>query len=463
MTNRIIRGCGTAWRRLVRPAAIAAAAALGVGGCSGILDVDNPNNVGVEALDNPSIAHSLVNGAETSTVRALTAILAPYGTATDELTWVGSRDAYNQIDDGRTSDPGNEFVDAANFYLNESRWMADEAIIRLEQFETDKKLADSLELARAYLIGAVNYVTIADMFDDYTISDRLTPQAPIGEAQMFTLYDKAVDYLTKGLVFARAKADDDMEGALLAMRARASFSKAIWQKVNPVSAATTGNPGGLAQDAAAVQDATDALAIFGGTDYKLVYRPSTSMTQGFPIYGNEINNRTELRFGEVFVNPKPPDNRTVESTKIRDPIDNILDPVFETYKDTALASSDEVPLTIVSEREMYLIRAEAALAAGNTAGFDTNINALRALDNGLTPYTGAGISRFELLKHERKVNLFMQGRRWADLYRFGERADLWTDQSPAVLIKGCFFPITVSERQSNTLIPTGNPTCNPAG
>ena len=50
------------------------------------------------------------------------------------------------------------------------------------------------------------------------------------------------------------------------------------------------------------------------------------------------------------------------------------------------------PMVQVSKREMYLILAEVALAGGDNAGFDTNINAIRALD-GMAAYTGSGPTR----------------------------------------------------------------------
>src|SRR5439155_5955177 len=116
------------------------------------------------------------------------------------------------------------------------------------------------------------------------------------------------------------------------------------------------------------------------------------------------------------------------------------------------------PLTVVSARELYLILAEAGLAAGDTlstAGqFAVNINAVRAL-NGLPAYDPANAAHprpLDMLKYERKVNLFLQGRRLHDLYRFGERADLWqatTPVSETVSAPGTFFPITQIELLAN--------------
>src|SRR5580765_4342342 len=118
----------TQHRGQTRPTFFAACAAMvvaaaSVTACGNILDVDNPNNVGAEALDNPTAAASIVVGAENSTARAVSSALTPYTAATDESIWVGSRDAYGQLDNGGIGDPNNEYPDAAFFNVGEARWL----------------------------------------------------------------------------------------------------------------------------------------------------------------------------------------------------------------------------------------------------------------------------------------------------------------------------------------------------
>ena len=100
---------------------------------------------------------------------------------------------------------------------------------------------------------------------------------------------------------------------------------------------------------------------------------------------------------------------------------------------------------------------EAALAAGNNAGFDSNINALRALD-GKAAYTGAGPSRSALLQWERRIQLIFQGRRLNDMYRFGVKDPKWVSTALAFNKPGCLFPIPLIERDANKKI-TGTPVC----
>ena len=182
-------------RGQTRPTFFAACATLAVGAaafvftaCSSILDVDNPNSAPSEALDNPSAAASIVIGAENSTARAVSSALTPYTAATDEAIWVGSRSAYGQLDNGGVGDPNNEYPDAAFFNVGEARWLAEQAIAKLEGFVKDGTLSDtSFLLPRAYLNGAIIYNTIADIWDDTPISDRRTAGANVGEQTMSVL------------------------------------------------------------------------------------------------------------------------------------------------------------------------------------------------------------------------------------------------------------------------------------
>jgi hypothetical protein len=106
---------------------------------------------------------------------------------------------------------------------------------------------------------------------------------------------------------------------------------------------------------------------------------------------------------------------------------------------------------------MYLILAEAALAAGNTTDFDSKINALRLLD-GMAPYTGVGPTRLQLLQWARRVNLVFQGRRLNDMYRFGVKDPRWVSTAIVIRKPGCGLPIPLIERESNSEI-TGDPVC----
>jgi hypothetical protein len=435
MTMRTTRLAPRALRRWL----VSAAAGTALIGCSGVLDVDNPNNLLEENLEAASSARALAAGAAATVSRGLGAIYGPYHAVTDEVSWRGSRDAWRQLDLGNHADPANEFTDDAFRWVGEGRWMADEAVRRLEGFDAAGQLLDSRgrpdrsPLARAYLFAAVSYMTIADMFDDFALSDRREGAPPVGEAGMVGFYDKAIAYLDKGRVVAQAVGSAGLENEILATRARAKYSKALWSRLHPAVV-----PNGLVNDGAANADAALVLSRVA-PDFRaiIVLENDDIAYAGEASLAYNINQRGELRVAPEFA-------------ALVDPITNQTDPAVKRTIDTLTANYVYQRVTIASAREMHLILAEAALAAGRITGpdsFEEHINRLRALD-GLTPWANQ-IPALDMLKHSRKANLFLQGRRLGDMYRFGETAPLWGPSSTAVRSPGTFFPVTCIEIRSH--------------
>jgi starch-binding outer membrane protein, SusD/RagB family len=451
-------------------AAVALATTALLAACSGLLDVKNPNNVVEDALTNPGAATAIANGAGATVTRALTAILSPYGAVTDELTYVGSRDAYGYADRGEVSDPFNEFADAAFPEMSEARWTSATAVVRLKAFNADNALVEKNDLARALLYESIIFTSIGEMFDDFVIdANKTVAGAPIGEGNMAIVFDSAITQTTEALAIPGLTNDNRIR--LLAMRARAKHSKAIWAKLNGSGGAPATTPvaSPLVNDAGADADAASALTAMGaGTDYKFKLTPQTQ-TLGFPIVGNDLNNRLELRAGDSqagtpssscrdatcdsWVVPSAAGN-TIASVKYQDPVTNIVDPVFQAniteccIKGNQNGQGDLVPITIISAREMLLIRAEHALATGNTAGFTAFINQIRAFNATLTPYNGTSPAPQAMLIHERFVNLFNQGKRLMDMHRFGIKALKWVPAAEAYA-KACFFPVMNIERSTH--------------
>ncbi len=402
--------------------------ALGAVGCSDPLNVDNPNSLLEQDLENPAAANALVNGALVTASRGITYTLAPYTVATDEGTWIGSRDAWQQLDFGILSDFNNEFVDAAWPFITEARWSADNAVQRLEQFDQEGTLPDRKDLARAYLFAAMVRVYIADMFDDFVFSDRQDAKPPIGENNMGSLYDQAVDLLGKGLTIANEVGDDELQKRIVALRARAKHAKAVWSLLNP-KGSTPSDP----FVNAGADDAGAALAMMSN-DWRWQLEFSSSTTANW--WSFQVNSRQELA-----VLPQP-----------NDPIDDIPDPRIAAAiaEFTDRSTGDRYnPLTVVSAREMHLIIAESKLASGDLPAAKAHINVLRALDN-LSPWTDQDPKM--VLEWERRANLFMQGRRLSDMYRFGSKSPKWISTSDAVRVPGTFFPITIQERRANPFV-----------
>ena len=178
----------------------------GLAGCDALLEVENPNNISGAEIVNIAAANAMVNGALSGLADGYSEVLTSYSTATDELEWVGSRDAYTELDNGKFSNPFNEFTDSQFQWLARGRWMADEAdrilTIHAASTSADSQLANPENLGYARLYAAIARVTIADWYDDYVFSDRSESGTPFGKrfggVSMVTLYDDAIALLTSG-------------------------------------------------------------------------------------------------------------------------------------------------------------------------------------------------------------------------------------------------------------------------
>ena len=302
------------------------------------------------------------------------------------------------------------------------------------------------------------------MFDDFAISNRREAGMPLGEAGMVTLYDTAIVALDKAFVLdttvAQRASGSGLQAALLGMRARAKYAKALWNKINPT--VNTADP--LVYDEGAVEDARAALEAMGEDyRYRLLQPETGDLAVGDLSLGLQVNNRQEMRLSDDYVvvdGTRPAGFKDGAFTggpattiSLEDPVSG--NPSPELYRAVVEFTEAERnnPITIVSAREMYLILAEAALAQGDEAGFVQNVNALRDLD-GLPDYSASDLAPVEMLNYERRVNLFLQGRRLADHYRFEDYPALWEPDSDAVTEPGTLFPITVVESRANPNIPS---------
>ncbi len=91
--------------------ALALLLVMGMAGCDELIEVENPNNVSEDDLGEATAASPLVSGLVARVSFAYGGTLLVQSAAADELTWVGSRDAWQQLDFGNVSDPLNEFTD----------------------------------------------------------------------------------------------------------------------------------------------------------------------------------------------------------------------------------------------------------------------------------------------------------------------------------------------------------------
>ena len=420
---------------------------LALAGCD-ILDVNNPNNLVEESVRQESAASAVVNGALSLTASSISQVWQPYLMASDEMFWIGSRDAWLSLDQGFVEDPNNEFSDGAFPSMGKARWMGDEAIeILTEHVGNNPSTALKNDLARGYLYSGIMYMVIGEIQEDFAFSDKTEDGAPIGPSNMSTVLDQAISKLDQAISMAREVGDAGTEMNAMAVRARAKQSRAIWDKLNPGASGSNGmvNSAGAGTDAAAV------IAMAGGAgadwQYDLTY---SSGTVGNSM-ASWVNDRKENQFDLSLVSLNAAND--IDGIVLQDPIDGIDDPALinriNQFKGGSYLSKGGPysPMTIASTRLMHMILAENALASGDNGGFTTHINHVRAMD-GLTPYAGQ-MDAETLLQHSRRVNLVTMGLRLADMYRFGVKAAEWESGGAAFASPGTMLPITIIEIRAN--------------
>lgn len=421
-------------------------------------DIANPNAIVEEAISGDAgaaAATSLVNGLGASLIRSVSQIIGTSGAAADELRWIGSREYWKTLDDGDISNPLNEYTNGQYAFISESRWLANYVVGKLEALDkaTPSLLRNRAELARAYVYAGLIYTAIGENYDDFVItSDRSENGPPVGEGNMQIAFDSAVSFLNRGVTLSQTLGNAELQRQALGLRARAKYSRALMAKLKPART-TPANP--YVNDAGANADAAAALALMSG-NYRFRFDMVAQNANGFFNTGFEINQRLELRAGDEYVVPNAANTRPLDGIagiKLVDPITRLPDPVTLKNIDECCrqATGQFVSFTATSQKEMLLILAEAAIARGDAAEARTRINAIRAIDQ-LPEWDGSAPTALEMLVHERRVSLFMQGRRLADHYRFGIKADRWISSSVAAR-KACFFPISYDERLQNPLAP----------
>ena len=430
------------------PSIAALVLVLAVPACD-VLEVNNPNNLTEESIEAIAAANSVVNGAVAANARGVSNQWLGYLMASDEIVWIGSRDAWGQLDQGYVSNPANEFTDAAFPVLAQARWMADRAVEILDgHVATSPSTSLKTDQARAYLNAGLIYMIIGETQDDFVISDKQEAGSAVGTANMKTMLDQAIQKLDKAVTVATEINNAELINRSTALRARAKHSRAIWDKIKP--ALNTAAP--LVSNAGANADATAVIGrVPANWRYQLTYSSATLSN----FMASEINSRGEQQFDTtsiVQVNKAAP--KTILSVKLQDPIDRRADPrivafLQEWKSNTNIGVAGEIysPLTLASAKHMRLILAEDALSRSDLTAFTTHINAVRAVD-GLTPYSGQ-IPALDMLKHERRAALFVTGVRLLDMFRFGIKDPLWHPNSDLMTKPGTLLPITCIERNSN--------------
>lgn len=447
--------------RIKAPVA-AVAAAFVLSGC-GLLDVDNPNSLVEESIRLEAAANGVANGSLQLVSEAVANVWQGPAVASDELYWIGSRDAWGQLDQGFISNPENEFTDAAFPTLGRAVWMAQNAVEILEGHFAESGAAFQTDYGRALMFRGMILMVTAESQEDMTFSYKMVDGPPVSSGSatigsegqhavptMVAVMDLAIQSFTDAITQFTAQGESDLVTNARALRARAYHSRVIMQNRSTV--------GGALAFPMAVADANAVLADVGGSDwaFNLSY---SSASSACGMCGN-VNDRKENQIDLSLVTVD--DSNDIDGINLQDPVTGTDDPALISRLNqwkggNYLDSGDQYPdLSVVTERLLRMIVAEDALAGG-AGDFAAQINAIRDLDDNSAghDYTPAG-DEVAMLQHHRRVNTLLMGLRLPDMYRWGlapgaesDPAARWAGGSDAVVNAGAMLPITIIEVRAN--------------
>jgi starch-binding outer membrane protein, SusD/RagB family len=367
----------------MRRAATLLVLALMLGGCDSLLDVTLPGSTTAESLDAPSFAELMVLSAQGEFERGFSDYIFTSGFMGGEL--LGGQLGLGPIVFQRRNvrEDNGDYVNGVYIPMSTARFMADDAVRRLEAF-TDAQVANRGRLlGRASLYAGFNYAVFAEGFCSaaFDLGPELMPTK---------IMELARDRFTKAIQLATTANDAETISAGNVGLARAQ----LW----------------LGQNTAAVEAARKVPAGFR----KDVTRSNAVTTRRNTIYVNNIRNRGQS------IDPNYWNFRTqgVADPRVRvtntnsKAVDGLTDLWFQT-KYTSEAS----PVRLATYTEAQLIIAEVV---GGQEAVDI-INRLHTAA-GIPAYSGTGQTAAQIkaqVIHERRAEFFLEGRRYGDLIHYG--------------------------------------------
>ncbi|MBW7933882.1 MAG: RagB/SusD family nutrient uptake outer membrane protein [Gemmatimonadaceae bacterium] len=365
-------------RRLVAAAVLVTAATA----CN--MTVTNPGPLQDDALNTPSAMPALVNGMSGNLSTALGDFAVRHGLASGEFVESGNYADEAQYYFG-TFGPVNVNTDWAN--MQRARWTSENGLERMKTV-LGSSFESNADTPRAYL-----YAGFANRLLGEVSCSAVIDGGPIESDSVY--FQRADSLFTRAYTLATTLNNTNVKNAALAGRA----SVRAW----------LGNWTGAVADATLVPSNFIFNAIYG---------------TGSTIENNDVATETVSRrevtvwgtqWATMFKDPRVPWDTVKTGSSITKGQDGKTN-FFRQTKYTALGSS--IPL--VKGSEMLVLRAEAALRAGDIPGMTTLLNQARATYTGLTPLTAPATTAaaWTLLQTERGATTWLEGRRLWDLRRW---------------------------------------------
>ena len=380
---------------------LAALALLSMAACD--LGVTNPGAIDDNDLNTPEGVIAMANGAAGAFGYATTApggggLYLASALLTDELTHVGTWQPLREISEGA---PGNSSPENQAHWgsASEARWMAEDVAARISRLVGDAEKNPAVAMVTLYA-GFANRV-MGDVFCQAVING-----GPLQENTAF--HQRAIEYFDRAIAVATAAGDANLATAAYGGRAQARAMLGDWA--------------GVVADAGKVATAYRYLQIHSENseyEYNGVHRWATGYQgQQVSVWGTPFAQwGTEIK-GALASEGDPRVRFEVRTTAAGDPArgGDGRRPLWYAHKYASLGAG----IPIVKGTEMRLLEAEAALVGGNWEQAVSKVNEVRAFHGLAAAAATDAESAWTLLMKERGVELWLEGRRLADLRRWAK-------------------------------------------
>lgn len=385
------------------------------------LGVSNPQIIEEVDLERPEAIPAVVNGARYSfglatTINGAGGVYSVSAILSDELTHGGSWAPPRDISNG---EPGNDTPENQSHwsFIGRAAWQGEDAIEKVSALVSDAGSNEWIALAGVYA-GAARRVQ-GDMFCDAVIDG--------GPLQPHTaFYDVAETHFTNAMQVAAAANRTDLELAAIGGRAQARMGLGDWS-------GAVEDAGRVPTDFVYAQPHSDNT----GSEENGVFTWSGISSGQYSVWRTPFADwGTDLSGNH----PSEGDPRvpyiSLAVTTGDEPAELIGGDGRRPFWLTAKYTSRNDAIPIVKGTEMRLIEAEARLRGGDIGGAVSAINEVRA-HHGLDDVSAAGEDEaWQLLMKERGIELWLEGRRLADLRRWAAdpatRANITTQAVRAV-------------------------------
>lgn len=381
-------------------------------GCGGLLDVQDPQAFGDEDLDNVRILQNVADGAEGALHQAYDDFIQIGELLSDEMesssTWIDWED----ISEGRLRSnwaTGGSFSFPQDALLR-ARFAAQSAKERFERV-LGPAAATSPLVVQVLSVDAMADLLIGMGWCEGPLGEN-TVASPASE-----FFKQAVTKFTAALTAAQGLTD------AAARTAWTNFNRAGRARANLFA----GNYDAALTDAQAVPDGYLKLAVYAegsggqqsatGQQFHQNRNRSGTLRR---MYHSRVHSIDSVTSGKAYIrdwfDPAKDDLR-MEVTRFRGQLG--VNNRFAFYGITKYADR-AADIRMLSKREMLLIEAEVYMRRGDFATMTQKLNVLRGTVATLGPRTvpATAAEAQQALLEERFAELFVEGHRLHDLYRF---------------------------------------------